>query len=243
MYSNFKEGISILGVFCSLYNGEKFIKGYLENVKEQTIFDNVRFYILDCASEDQGGKIALEFAEEYDNVSYKRLEEDCGLYAAWNICCSWASEKYIGNWNVDDRRTPWSLEVMLNDISADNSLDLVYGKTAITTKANDNWNTASLSNIYPCLPHSLENLLRNNSPHCMPIWKRDLHERFGGFNEEYMTASDTDMWLRACKGGAKMKMINDIVGLYYENPEGRSTKPETLDKMIKEVQYVRSLYA
>lgn len=76
----------------------------------------------------------------------------------------------------------------------------------------------------------------------MPIWKRDLHERFGYFNEEYMTASDTDMWLRACKGGAKMQFINEVVGLYYENPTGRSTNPETLKEMIAEVNKVRSKY-
>ena len=76
----------------------------------------------------------------------------------------------------------------------------------------------------------------------MPIWKRGLHNRFGYFNEDYKTASDTDMWLRACKGGAKMKFINEVVGLYYENPNGRSTNAETLKEMINEVSKVRSLY-
>jgi len=76
----------------------------------------------------------------------------------------------------------------------------------------------------------------------MPIWRRDLHDRFGYFNEKYMTASDTDMWLRACKGGAKMQFVNEVVGLYYENPNGISTNKEKLQELILEVNKVRDLY-
>jgi len=237
-----KKKDKVLGIFCTLFNGEPYVNGYLENVREQSIFESTRFYVLDCASEDKGGEIAQKFAEKHPNVFYKRLEKDCGLYAGWNICTNWSQEEYIGNWNIDDRKTPWSLEVLLNGILKDDSLDLVYGKTIVTTKPNDKWDTSLGNRVYPCLEHSFPNLLLNNSPHCMPIWKRSLHQRFGGFNEHYMTASDTDMWLKSCKGGANMKMINEIVGLYYENPTGRSTNPETLEKMIKEVRYVRSLY-
>ena len=231
----------ILGLFCTVYKGERFIKEYLNNLISQSIFEKVNFYILDCASPESESEIVKDYLR-FSNIKYRRLDEDPGLYAGWNICVDWCTEKYIGNWNIDDRKTPWSTEVLLNSLLADDSLDLVYGKTLVTTKENDSWDTCKSKDVYPCLPHSFENLLKNNSPHCMPIWKRNLHERFGYFNEEYMTASDTDMWLRACKGGAKMQFINEVVGLYYENPTGRSTNPETLKEMIAEVNKVRSKY-
>ena len=40
---------------------------------------------------------------QYENIKYKRLSKDPGLYAAWNLCIDWVDEPFIGNWNVDDR--------------------------------------------------------------------------------------------------------------------------------------------
>lgn len=238
---------SQLGIFCSIYNGEEFLEGYFENMVEQTIFQDVNFYFLDNASTDGTWDkiqkfLEQDFIQHKGNVFACRLDKDKGLYAGWNECVSWTKEPYIGNWNVDDRKNPWSLEVLLKELERDISIDLVYGKTLVTNKPNDEWQISEAKTVFPIEPPSLESLLRNNSPHCMPIWKRSLHDRFGKFNEEYLTASDTDMWLRAIKGGAKFKMINDVVGLYFENPKGRSTNPETLQKMIKEVNLVRDKY-
>lgn len=230
-----------LGIFCPLYNGEKFIKRYLDNVVEQTIFNEVNFYILDCASPD-GEFRTIEKYLHHDNIKYKRLDKDPGLYPAWNICVDWVQEKYIGNWNVDDRKTDDSLEVLLKELLEDEDLDLIYGITLTTSVVNDSWQETTSKKAFPFLPHSFENLLRNNSPHCMPIWKKDMHKKHGYFDENYLSASDTDMWLRACKGGAKMKLLEKVIGLYYHNPNGRSTNPETLQQMLDEVKKVRSKF-
>jgi hypothetical protein len=77
----------------------------------------------------------------------------------------------------------------------------------------------------------------------MPLWKKQLHDRFGYFDESYKTAADGDFWLRCCVGGSNIKMVNHPVGLYYENPNGRSTNPETLQEMISEVMMMRSKYS
>ena len=228
-------------VFCSYFKGFDFIKGYLEDALSQSIFENVEFYFLDCASKKGESKIIEEFLV-YPNIHLKVLDKDPGLYAAWNICVDWIKEPILGNWNVDDRKSPWSLECLRDQLISDESLDLVYGKTLISYKNNEKFFENKEKRIYPCLSPTLENLLKNNSPHCMPLWRKSLHERFGYFDENLKTAADTDLWLRACKGGAKMKMIDNIIGLYFENPTGRSTNPETLAEMIKEVNYVRDKY-
>lgn len=231
-----------LGLFCSLFKGKEFIEGYLENILNQTYFNKTNFYILDCASPEGEYDIISKYISQYKNIKYKRLDQDPGLYAAWNLCIDWGSEPYIGNWNVDDRKTPWSSEVLMNYLLNDKSLDLVYGKTLISTVPNETWDKTPAQYVYPCLPHSFDNLLKHNSPHCMPIWKKDLHARYGYFNESYLTASDTDMWLRSCQGGAKMKFVDSVVGLYYNNPKGRSTNPETFKQRSDEIKEVKSKF-
>lgn len=229
-------------LFCSFYKGEKFIQGYLENILEQTAFHVTEFILLDCNSPENEYDYIEPFIAQYGNIKYFRLDTDPGLYAGWNIAMKKCSAPIIGNWNIDDRKNKEGLELLLKQFEKDNTLDIVYGFTYISRIANERYIDNNYNEIYPYLPHSLINLIKNNSPHCMPLWKRSLHDRFGYFDETYKTAADGDFWLRCATQGAKIHMMNHPVGLYYENPTGRSTNPETLSEMIDEVNKMRSKY-
>lgn len=228
-------------LFCSFYKGRQFIESYLDNIYEQTIFNDIEFIFLDCNSPENEGKDFLENIKE-PNIKYFRLDKDPGLYAAWNIAIKQCSSSVIGNWNIDDRKNKEGLEIMLQQFDNDPELDLVYGFTYVSRKANERYIDNEYKEIYPYLPHSLSNLLKNNSPHCMPLWKKNIHDRIGYFDESYKTAADGDLWLRCAVAGCRIKMINHPVGLYYENPSGRSTNPDTLSEMINEVQHMRMKY-
>lgn len=229
-------------IFCTIYKGEKFVKGYVDDMLKQTVFDRTEFIFLDCNSPENEREILEPLVTKYSNIVYKRLDNDPGLYAAWNIAVKMCSAPIIGNWNIDDRKNSNSIEILLRAFERDSELDLAYGLTYVSTIANETYEDNNYDIVYPCLPHSLKNLMINNSPHCMPLWKKTIHERFGYFDESYKTASDGDLWLRCAVGGAKIKMINHPVGLYYYNPQGRSTDPQHLLEMVAEVQSMRQKY-
>lgn len=229
-------------LFCSFYKGQKFIDGYLEDLFRQSIFDQTEFIFIDCDSPENEKNLIIPLTKKYNNIKYHKLDQDPGLYAAWNIAVKKCSASIIGNWNIDDRKNKEGLEVLLHQFDKDPNLDIAYGFTYISRIANEKYINNSYNEIYPYLPHSFENLLRNNSPHCMPLWKKSLHDRFGYFDTNYLTAADGDFWLRCTAGGARIKMVNHPVGLYYENPTGRSTNPETLEQMIGEVRSMRNKY-
>ena len=229
-------------LFCSFYKGSKFIKGYLDNIYEQSIFKDIEFIFLDCASTENEKQSILESSSINTNIKYYRLDNDPGLYGGWNHAIKLCSADIIGNWNIDDRKNKDGIEIMLKKFEQDPSIDVLYGITYLSRIANEKYIDNSFNEIYPVLPHSFENLIRHNSPHCMPLWKRSLHDKFGYFDESYKTAADGDFWLRCATGGATIRMMNHPVGLYYENPTGRSTNPETLQEMIQEVYQMRSKY-
>jgi len=228
--------------FCSYFKGQKFIESYLENVLEQSIFEDIEFVFLDCNSPENEKDIILPLTKQYANIKYYKLDKDPGLYAGWNTAIKLCSAPIIGNWNIDDKKNQEGLEILLEQFNKNPNLDLVYGFTYVSHIANEKYKDNSFNEIYPYYSHSLENLLRNNSPHCMPLWKRSLHDRFGYFDENYKTASDGDFWLRCAVGGAKIDMVNHPVGLYYHNPTGRSTDPQFLQQMIDEVNRMRQKY-
>lgn len=226
-------------IFCPIYKGEKFVSGYIQDMLKQTIFHDVEFIFLDCASPENEKELLIPLTKKYSNIRYHRLDVDPGLYQAWNLAIPMCSSSIIGNWNIDDRKNIHSLEILVKAFDKDPKLDIAYGLTYVSTIANETYEDNSYDIIYPCLPHSLDNLFLNNSPHCMPLWKKSLHDRFGYFDETYRTASDGDMWLRCAIGGATIKMVNHPVGLYYYNPHGKSTDPQFLTAMVAEVQEMR----
>ena len=226
-------------LFCVFVNEDEFIRGYLHNCVNQSIFQDIEFVLLDCNGTGNDSALLLEYGKVFPNIKYHRVDEDPGLYAGWNIAVDLCSAPIIGNWNVDDRKNQEGIEILLKQFEKNADLDVAYGITYVSKKKNENYADNDFTQVYPCLPHSIENLFKNNSPHCMPLWKKSLHERFGYFDENYKTASDGDFWLRCAIGGAIMEMVNHPVGLYFENPKGRSTNPETLQEMIDEVNTMR----
>lgn len=229
-------------IFCSFYKGQNFIQGYLEDVFNQSIFHDIEFIFLDCDSPENEKVHIIPLTKQYNNIKYYKIDKDPGLYAAWNHAVQLCSSDIIGNWNIDDRKNRDGIEILLHQFHKDPSLDIAYGFTYISHIANEKYIDNSYNQIYPYLPHSFDNLLRNNSPHCMPLWKKNLHDKFGFFDNNYETAADGDFWLRCAVGGATIRLVNHPVGLYYENPNGRSTNPETLQRMIGEVNSMRSKY-
>ena len=75
------------------------------------------------------------------------------------------------------------------------------------------------------------------------MWRRSLHEDFGYYNtDDYVSASDWDFFLKCAIGGVKMKLIPEVLGVYYNNPEGMSTKAENMERNLKEVEVIRNKY-
>lgn len=229
-------------LFCSFYKGQKFIEGYIDDILSQSIFSEIEFIFLDCNSPEKEKEYIIPLTKKHNNIKYYKLEQDPGLYAGWNTAVKLCSSEIVGNWNIDDRKNKEGIEILLNKFDQDKSIDILYGFTYVSHTANEKYADNQYDEIYPYLPHSVRNLISNNSPHCMPLWKKNLHDRFGYFDENYKTASDADFWLRCAVGGAIIKMINHPVGLYYYNPNGRSSNPETLQEMINEVNEMRQKY-
>lgn len=216
----------------------------MDNLENQTIFNNIKCIFVHAKFQDDifTNNQIKKFCLKHKNVEYITIEKDPGLYACWNIALKKTQTEFVTNWNIDDRKPNFGLEILYKEISKIPLLDLVYGYTYVSEIPNEKYIENSYEKVYPCFEHSFKNLLINNSPHCMPIWRTDLHQRFGFFDENYESAADGDMWLKACVGEAKIKMINHPVGLYYHNPKGKSTDPATLQKMINEVIEMRKKY-
>lgn len=229
-----------VSVITSIYKSEKFLFDWFLDIKRQSIFSEAEFILLDCNEDDSDLSTIQKFLPS-SNIKYHKLGY-CSVYEAWNSGIELSSSDILTNWNTDDRRSASSLSSQVSFLEKNLDIDVCYGPTLVSNIPNEIFEFCKSDLAYPSLDGSLENLLRHNSPHCLPVWRKNIHERFGIFDTSYFSAADYDMWLRVLTGGGKIAPIEETVGLYYENPNGISTNPASLDRAIKEVFSIRDKY-
>ena len=233
-----------VSIITSIFKSESFMEHFLHDVARQTIFGDCELILLNAQSPENEEAIILDFQRIYpSNVIYKKLDKRYSVYETWNIGVGMASADLLTNWNTDDRRSFNSLELQAAELESDPTLDVCYGPTLTTTVPNESVEHCTSGTGFACLEVTQDSLLKNNSPHCLPMWRKDLHDRFGLFNTKYFSGADYEMWLRSLAGGAKFKRINRLIGSYYRNPVGISSNLATLEKAMAEVKEIQEIYA
>jgi hypothetical protein len=230
-----------VSIITSIYKSSDFLHEFLIDVKRQTIFPQSEVLLLDCNDHDYDYKIIEPFLS-FHNFKYHKLGK-CSVYEAWNFGIHLSSSNILTNWNTDDRRAFDSLQSQVSFLESDLEYDVCYGPTLISEVPNEVFEFCSSKVYYPALDGTLENQMEHNSPHCLPVWRKSVHERFGNFDTKYFSAADYDMWFRILKGGGKFKALNNIIGLYYRNPNGVSSSSNTINKALEEVSEIRNKYA
>tara|TARA_Y100000593_G_scaffold94579_1_gene194400 strand:- start:7942 stop:8688 length:747 start_codon:yes stop_codon:yes gene_type:complete len=231
-----------ISLFTSVYKADQFIAHFLDDISKQTIFNECELILINANSPDNEEDVIFPFMEKHKNVVYKRLPEDPGVYAVWNIGVKMAKSKLLSNANVDDRKHETHLEKHYNLLKQNENLDLAYADVHMSCEPNESFEQATVISTYNFPEYSFLNLIKYNMPHNNPVWRSRIHEENGYFKEDMVSAADFDMWLRAACNGSQFGRINEVLGVYYKNPNGISTKSETLQEAIAEVNRLREDY-
>ena len=227
-----------ISIITSVYDGDEFIREFMEDITSQTIFeDKCELILINANSPGNEEAVINEYLEKYpNNIIYKKLDEDPGIYEVWNLGVEMSSGEFLTNANLDDRKKTNSLEIHAKALYSNKEVDLVYANSYHTTEPNEvfedqkeEWGIIKIDDF-----NGKETMLKGNPPHQNPMWRKSLHEKHGLFNNEYFSAGDWEMWLRAAFGGSKFMHINKLLGLYYHNPKGISTNKETETRKQKE---------
>ena len=217
-------------VFCPIYNSKKYLCNFLDDMAEQTIFDQCELIIINANSPDAEfeGAAVKEFAQTHSNVRYKLIDHRATVMETENMALKMATGKFFAQACVDDRHSPYYLETLAKHLHYSTDVDLVYTDCYQTSTANETFeNNSSAGTFYE---HSRNNFSKENMIKClpgpMPMWRKEIHEKAGYFDENLAHAGDWDMFLRMVDAGYKFKKIDMPLGLYYYNTEGLSTSAE-----------------
>ena len=235
-----------VSAIVSTYNSERFIRGCLEDLVNQTIYKNggQEIIVLDSASEQDEKTIVEEFQKQYDNIVYIRTEKREGVYAAWNRGVRAATGQYITNANTDDRHRRDAFEIMARTLDQNPQIGLVYADVILTRTENETFEKHTSARTYHCPQYDREHLVTTCyiGPH--PMWRKSIHDWYGYFDKSFVVSGDWEFWLRIAEDTGFLH-IPDRLGLYLINPDSIEHKnaghKKREDKKIQE-KYMRQYF-
>lgn len=236
------SGNYVVSAIASLYKGRRFLDDFLKNITSQTLFDRSELIIVDANSPEGEEEVIAGYQKMYPNIVYRRINYRIGIYDAWNIGIEMARGKYLTNTNVDDLRRHDSFEVQAATLDQNPLVDIVYQDFLYSFDASLSFDEVAKCGFKSELPIvTANNLLVFNSPHHAPMWRKSLHAEVGLFDTSFKSAGDWEFWLRCFCGGKKFLKINELHTVYFQNPEGISTRPDT--KGVEEAREVLRRYS
>ncbi len=240
-----------ISIITSVYDGDSFIEGFMKDITSQTIFEShCELILIDANSPGNEEVVISPYMEKYpDNIKYIKLESDPGVYGVWNRAIELSSGEYVTNANLDDRRRHDCIEMQAKTLYTNPAIGLTYSDNYVTDTPNLSYDDLKhpltfedrYGTPFTCDLKTL--LMVGNTPHNSPMWRRDIHDKYGKFDEKYKSAGDKEMWLRCASMGMKFKKIHIPLGLYYFNPKGISTKEENRQWKEQEEKEINDKYS
>ena len=233
----------LVSAIASLYRGDAFIEQFLQNITNQTIFrEFAELIIIDANSPENEFRVISKYLRDFSNIKYLRTPGRIGIYEAWNLGVSLSSGSYLTNTNMDDMRRSDSLELQAGVLEQLPFVDVVYQDVFYSFNSDLTFSQVAARGFRSSVPViTSQNLLSYNSPHNAPMWRRNIHDDVGMFDVAYRSAGDYDFWLRCKRKNKVFFKINDPHVVYYVNPAGISTRPDT--RGIAESQSITKAHA
>lgn len=209
----------LISAIVSTYNSERFLRGCLEDLLSQTISDRLEIIVVDSGSIENEGAIVREFQSAYPNIVYLRTEQRETIYAAWNKGVRAARGRYLTNSNTDDRHRRDAFEVMCSALEKNPDVALAYADVIATEFENETFEEHTKLDEYEWSDWNRNMLLDKG---CFigpqPVWRRDVHDIYGLFDESLTVSGDYEFWLRISQTFDFMH-IKTPLGLYLKSPQ------------------------
>jgi hypothetical protein len=218
-----------ISCLISLNEADGFVDGLVGQIRRQTAGSRAHYiFFLNDGSELV--KQALDDLVDDPLFSGKVtiLEPESGpvgLYDAWNTMLLASTEALVTNWNADDTRAPASLDHQIHLSQLIPQSDVIFSDFLVNYEYFENWEKAwAVGEPCQLRPISLASIrLAGATPHCAPVWRRNLHDQLGMFETKYKVAADREFWMRTAKAGFSFHHDPTLHVSYFLNPKGLST--------------------
>jgi glycosyltransferase involved in cell wall biosynthesis len=223
-----------ISVITSLYRSESFLEQYLTYFSSLVNIRETELVLVHNDATPEELEILERCITGSMHVTHLKVDRE-GLYASWNRGIVEAKGKYIAIWNVDDIRTPESLLVQKEALENSGAV-MCYGDFYGTRK-------------YGTYPEKLyeygawedcqKEALKRHIIGCFPMWRKELHNKTGYFDEQFKLVGDYEFQLRVASGYPLVK-ANGVLGYYLEYAGHKLSSNRRLqhkERTVVEIRY------
>lgn len=176
----------MISIVLPTYNGKKYIREALDSILSQTEKDWELIIVNDCST-DETPKILQEYADKNDRIRIINNEKNLKLPKSLNRGFAESKGEYL-TWTSDDNMyEDNALAFLLQEIRK--GYDFVYtNMTYIDEEDHEVSMQTTGSSIW-----------RGNNIGASFLYKREIYEKLGGYNENKYLVEDYEYWLRIAK--------------------------------------------
>ncbi len=182
-----------ISVIMSVCNGEKYLKGAIESILNQT-FRDFEFIIIDDSSTDRTPEILKEYARKNERIKIITNSENIGLTKSLNEAIKQAKGKYIARMDADDISEPERLEKQVQFMENNPEMVLCGTLGWIINKKGEKIKEKNLKINYNEIKKKL--LFNNQFIHSTLFLRKDILNKEGFYDESFEKSQDYDLVLR-----------------------------------------------
>lgn len=230
-----------VSAIISLFKGEKFIRGRIEDLLAQTLGDKVEIVIIDSNSPQNEKQIIEEYLPANPNIKYLRTDFTESMYAAWNRGISISSGKYVTNANADDRLAPNALERLVQALEEDSSAGLVYADYFVSPVENENFETAKRSGraIKQSGGFSMLRLLSGYMCGPQSLWRRSIHDDHNILFDDSFEVTGDYKFVAEVSKVTGLKYLPETLGVYYRSKADENKEFQNLEQTLREAFIIK----
>jgi glycosyltransferase involved in cell wall biosynthesis len=215
-----KERQREVSVVITNHNYSGYVIGAINSAVNQSLqVDEI--IVVDDGSTDN----SLEVLRQYDypaNIQFIN-QDNQGVAAARNNGIASATGDYIICLDADDILEPAYVETCFKAMEADRALGIAYTGLKLHFESGE----SSVSAWPPRFDFDLMAKPGVPPPNCIPcaaMFRKDMWERAGGYQQEYAPGEDTEFWLRGLSVGFNAKRATDQPLFNYRMHQGSASK-------------------
>lgn len=227
--------LPLISTITPCYNMKPYLKRFLDDLPLQTIFNRLEVVLDHNEPDEEELRWVQDFQKKYPGRLKHIITNPVQFIGpSMNRCIKEASAPLLAIWNVDDLRTPESLELQVNAFN--DGADFVYGNFQYVRKfgsMSGSWFDFSKYQSQP------EEFKRSMLLGPFMAFRKSLTETAGLFDEQLKSGADFDLAIRLAYHG-KPGMAKGSLGYYLNEGKGASTRPnnkQPLERTVIELRY------
>jgi glycosyltransferase involved in cell wall biosynthesis len=233
-----------ISIITCTYNSEKYIKKNIESVKNQT-FKNFEHVFIDGFSSDKTLEIIKKYQKEFPKKVKLYQFKPNGIAHAMNKGIEKSSGKYIIHLHSDDSFFDNKVLTETNNfLRKKNYPDWIYGKINVVEKNDTNvgifpkYKILQLGKVF-----FSSYLLKfiNFIPHQAVFIKKEILEKFNGFDTSITSKMDTDLWIKI-REITQWVFFDRIISNFKISPDAQSSGEKNQNENNKNLEKVQRRY-